>query len=234
MAKKARWLLATTLLLVPALALAQGTSQTTAPPGPATPTPPAGPGAGAGAQGQAASSATSTAPVRPATGYGWSTPKGTKQPPQPVNLARARRLGAGPPAAVLPGFDSFADGSSRLFVELTKSVPIEERKAAGTITYVMKGTHVNVANNLHSLITVHFNTPVVRARLVPKGGDLLFVVDLRAAVAPTWKLSPAKDGAAILQIDFPAGSYLPGDATAAPAAAPAPAPASSAKPAAMP
>jgi hypothetical protein len=151
----------------------------------------------------------------PATGYGWSSPKKTVSAGKPV---RSFRGGPGA-AAVLPGFDTYGDGSSRLFVELTRNVAVEERRAPGVLTYVMKGTHVNLSNNLHSLVTVHFNTPVVRARLVPKGGDLLFVVDLRAAVQPTWKVESAKDGGAVLHIDFPAGNYLTGGA-----AGPAPEP----------
>ena len=104
-----------------------------------------------------------------------------------------------------------ADGSSRLFVELTKNVPVEERRAQGEITYVLKGARVHLANNMNALVTVHFNTPVTRARLVPHGRDVLFIVDLRAAVDPAWKMAAAKEGSAILQVEFPKGVYVDED-----------------------
>ncbi len=113
-----------------------------------------------------------------------------------------------------------ADGSSRLFVQLTQSVPIEERAAKSKTAYVLKGAHVSVHNNQNSLGTVHFNTPVVRARLVPSGADLLFIVELRAPATATWKLNAAKEGGAMLYVDFPKGTYL-----SAPPAAPPPPPA---------
>ena len=111
--------------------------------------------------------------------------------------------------ATLPGFEMMPDGGSRLFVELTRTVPVEEKKAAGTITYVLKGAHIDKRNNANALVTVHFNTPVPRARLLPSGRDLHFVIDLRQNVVPTWKLAPAKDGSSILQIDFAKGDFLP-------------------------
>ncbi len=113
------------------------------------------------------------------------------------------------PIATLPGFETLGDGSTRVFVQLTQNVSVEERKAKGTLTYVLKGTHVTIHNNTNPLVTVHFNTPVSQARLRPAGNDLLLVIDLRAATAPAWKMNAAKDGTAILQVDFPKGSFLP-------------------------
>jgi hypothetical protein len=113
------------------------------------------------------------------------------------------------PIATLPGFETLGDGSTRVFVQLTQSVPVEERKAKGSLTYVLKGAHVTIHNNTNPLVTVHFNTPVTQARLRPAGADLLLVIDLRAATSPAWKITAAKDGTSILQIDFPKGAFLP-------------------------
>lgn len=106
-----------------------------------------------------------------------------------------------------------AEGGSRLFVELTQNVNVEERRARGSITYVLHGAHVAVHNNTNPLVTVHFNTPVSTARLVPVGHDLLFVVSLRANATPTWRVNPGKEGTSVLTVDFPKGSYLAGAAT---------------------
>jgi len=132
------------------------------------------------------------------------------------------------PEATLPGFESLADGTTRLFVQLTKNVAVEERKAPGTVTYVLKGAHVGIWNNTNALVTVHFNTPVSRARLVPHGADLFFIVDLRANVAPTWRMAATKDGTAMLQVEFAKGDYLNGAAAPAATAPAATAPAATA------
>ncbi len=156
-------------------------------------------------------SATSDAPAAPkvsATGYGYSD---TAQPKAGRVAPAGRRHVVHPsgPVATLPGFEMLADGGSRLFVQLSPNVPVEEKRAAGTVTYVLKGAHVVKHNNQNALVTVHFNTPVSRARLVPRGRDLLFVVELRANAQPAWKIEAAKDNSAILAIDFPKGNFLP-------------------------
>lgn len=187
-------------------------------------------GGGGGDTGMTTSSATATgtdAPTSSATatthtitGYGYSDPKPTTPQHRPLTIRSGTRgvthrptlpVSTGP-VATLPGFEMLGEGGSRLFVELSQTVQVEERRARGTLTYVLKGAHVTVHNNENPLVTVHFNTPVTRARLVPAGHDLLFVVDLRADVTPTWKMNPAKEGSAILSIEFAKGTYISGTA----------------------
>jgi len=136
-------------------------------------------------------------------------------PPVPVVMSGVRPARTGHertypyPVATLPGFEMLPDGGSRLFVEVTRNVNVEERRTERVLTYVLKGTRVIYRNNENSLVTVHFNTPVTRARLLPSGGDLLFSVDLRADAAPAWKMVGGNDGGATLQVDFPRGNFLP-------------------------
>ena len=149
------------------------------------------------------------------TGYGYrdhAPPKGHWTPRKVTHVAA---VPAGP-IATLPGFEMLADGSSRFFVQLTQAVQVEEKKAAGTVTYVLKGAHVTMRNNENALVTVHFNTPVTSARLTPVHEGLAFVISLRANVAPTYKVVAAKEGSSILEVDFAKGSYVPsGDAAPA-------------------
>jgi hypothetical protein len=126
----------------------------------------------------------------------------------PVARAAIRRSG---PLATFPGFEQLPDGGSRLFVQLSQAVPVEERRAQGSVTYVLKGAHLRVHNDANALVTVHFNTPVFRARLTPQGNDLLFVLELRSAVAPTFKVTENQDKTSTLQIDFPKGDFITGD-----------------------
>ena len=111
--------------------------------------------------------------------------------------------------AVMPGFETLADGSSRLFVELSKAVAYDTKAARGSVTYVLKDARVLRRNNTNPLVTVHFNTPVTTARLVPHGRDLWFVVALRADVQPTVSMNAGKDGSALMRIELPKGAYLP-------------------------
>jgi hypothetical protein len=200
--------------LVPALAGAQEspapTAASTAAPAPTDSTAPA---------------ASSAPPVVPATGYGWSTTPARHGGHARPHVPRSSKA----PDAILPGFETLADGSTRLFVQLTKPVKYDVKQSRGTLTYVLKGAYADKRNNFNPLVTVHFNTPVTSARLVPHGNDLWFVVDLRANVTPSVVLDSTKEGGAMLRIEFPKGDYLPGVASTpsgpepSPPAGPAPA-----------
>ncbi len=184
------------------------------------PAPSANPNAnGAAADATTTAAATAAAPTAsvpagptPNTGYTYGGHKSTTDGSAPHPHARAHAHRASGPIATLPGFELLPEGGSRLFVQLTANVQVAEKPVAGGVTYVLKGAHILKRNNENALVTVHFNTPVTRARLLPAGGDLHFVVELRQNVKPTWKLIPAKDGATVLQIDFPGGDFLPHDA----------------------
>jgi hypothetical protein len=116
--------------------------------------------------------------------------------------------------AMMSGFETLADGSTRLFVELSKPVPYETKAVHGTVTYVLKNAHVVKRNSTNPLVTTYFNTPVTNARLVPHGHDLWFVLDLRAEVQPTVSMDASKDGGAVMHIALPKGDYLPAEQAA--------------------
>jgi hypothetical protein len=198
-------ILAAVMGIVPVAAVAQPAGPSGAPTEPA----PTGTAPAETAPAGSAAGSASAAPVVPATGYGWSTTprkRGTRPRHWPVHP------GSQGPDAILPGFETLGDGSTRLFVILTKPVQYQVKAARGTITYVLKGAHVDKRNNYNPLVTVHFNTPVTNARLMPHDRDLWFVVDLRAEVTPAVTMDATKDGGAMLRIDFPKGDYLPGQA----------------------
>ena len=250
-------LVAMGVVVVPAtVALAQAPA---APPVAAAPAaappadaPAAAPAADAPAAANAAPAASGAAPEAKSsggvTGYGYGARAGAAPPPSSTPHRPARmHHHANEVVATLPGFEMLADGGSRLFVQLTKSVDVTQAKAAphagkmhhtkvasaaakgaaklgvphatSLLTITLKGTEIVKRNNENALVTVHFNTPVVRARLAPAGRDLRLVIELRSDVDPQVHVVPAKDGAALLQVDFPGGNYLP---AGAPSAAPEP------------
>jgi hypothetical protein len=116
------------------------------------------------------------------------------------------------------------DGGSRFFVEVTRRVDVQVRRAARVLRFVLKGARIVHRNNENALVTVHFNTPVSSARLLPSGRDLIFSVDLRAESEPSWKVVAEEDGSATLQVDFPKGNFVLATASSPPS------PASSASP----
>jgi hypothetical protein len=133
----------------------------------------------------------------------------TKPAPKRAPKIAGRAKHAGEAGAAAAGFETLADGSTRLFVELSQPVKYETKARGGVFTCVLKGAHVDRRNNYNPLVTVHFNTPVTSARLVPHGANLSFVVALRAKVTPTVTMDATKDGGAMLRLEFPKGDYVP-------------------------
>lgn len=124
----------------------------------------------------------------------------------------AKTKGAGM-TAQWPGFRMTDDGGSELMVEFSQNPTTPtEHKVAGSVTYVFKGNHAIKSNNQNPLITVHFNTPVASARLMPKKGELHLVIDYRAGAAATTmsglRASSDGDGQQFF-VKFPAGTWLP-------------------------
>jgi hypothetical protein len=154
----------------------------------------------------------------PGVAFGQDTPaQGEVAPPAPSprksptsrpSKTTGRAKQAGYIGSVVPGFETLADGSTRLFVELPQPVKYEAKPTGGVFTCVLKGAHVDRRNNYNPLVTVDFNTPVTSARLVPHGADLWLVVVLRAKVSPTVTMDATKEGGAMLRVEFPKGDYV--------------------------
>jgi len=146
-----------------------------------------------------------------------TTPAASPAAPAPPLMVRSGKRSSGKKSskaafglvATLPGFEMLPDGGSRFFVELTHTATVVEKRDARTLTYLIQGAHVVHRNNENILETIHFNTPVTRARLLPARSGLVFSVELRADAAPAWRMVDGEDGGSTLQIDFPKGAFLP-------------------------
>ncbi|MDB4940864.1 MAG: hypothetical protein JWP97_398, partial [Labilithrix sp.] len=173
---------------------------------------PGGGGAGSGGAAPAGSAAGADDAAKKSTGevggFTFTDKPAAAAAAAPRRAPAVRRAGA---LATFPGFEQLGDGGTRLFVQLSQNVPVEERRAQGSVTYVLKGAHLRVHNDANALVTVHFNTPVYRARLTPSGNDLLFVLELRSAATPTFKLQDNADKTSTLVIDFAKGDFLDAD-----------------------
>ncbi len=114
------------------------------------------------------------------------------------------------PVATNLGFRMLPGGASEVFVLLNAKVQPQEIKTPGSVTYVLPGFHVPVHNNMHTLHTQYFKTPIADARLVQGKEDVRLVVLLRANAAPTLSVAEYDPGRAYeLQVKFPAGDYQP-------------------------
>ena len=193
------------VLAAPAPALADPPATTAPPAAPAAPAAPAPPKAAA-----------QPAPVAAA------------QPKAPPKNAKKKKKGQDAPItgpiATYPGFRMLDGGGSRVFVSLSKKVGVTEHKAEGKLTYRIQGVRVPTRTNRLPLVTTFFSTPVSRAELVERDGDVDLVIELRTPAAAQSRIVENDKGAE-LQVDFPklvtseAGDAAKSDAaTATPAA----------------
>jgi hypothetical protein len=127
--------------------------------------------------------------------------------PPKHKAAVQKAASTGSVVATYPGFTMLPDGGSRIFVQLSSAVDVQEQKSKGELAYWLKGASVPVHNNRNPLLTKHFNTPVVRAQLAPVRGGVRLLIALRATAAPVHRVRPIEGGGAVLEIDFPAGKY---------------------------
>jgi len=64
------------------------------------------------------------------------------------------------------GFDEASDGTSRLYVKLSRAVTVELNSSGTHLEYLLPGATIPISNNKNPLITRHFGVQVVSARLV--------------------------------------------------------------------
>jgi hypothetical protein len=136
--------------------------------------------------------------------------RGAMRPRVRLRPAALMRAQAAAPIATYPGFRILPDGRTQVFVDLSRSATVQERRVGPTLTYVLRGARIMARNNTNPLITTHFSTPVDRARLVRAGDDLDFVVDLRTDAGAIYEVVASEEGGARLEVTFPSGQYPPG------------------------
>jgi hypothetical protein len=162
-------------------------------------------------------------------GYSW-----TDKPRARKKRAQKIRFDPNAPLATYPGFHMVGDGTSKVWVSVTRPVDVQVRRAGSQVTFVLSGVDVGVRNNTNPLVTTHFNTPLERARLVRDRAGALLVLELREAAEPAHKISKGPYGTMVLEIALPraqriyADRVVPGEArtgrTRPAAGAPAPRP----------
>lgn len=125
-----------------------------------------------------------------------------KTPTKAVAQAPAAKKGERAIASYI-GFRKLADGSSRVFVQLTRPTTVLKQTTGLRVVYTLKNTRVVFRNNKNPLLTTDFDSPVVSARLATAGKDVKLIIELRRAVAPSQHVEPQGTGANLV-VDFPA------------------------------
>jgi hypothetical protein len=133
-----------------------------------------------------------------------ASPSLTQKAGKRTAKAAARvKFDPGAPLATYPGFRMLPNGGSQIWVHVSKKVDVKVKKARGRVTYVLQGVNVGVKNNTNPLVTLHFNTPVSQARLLPSRDGALLVLELRENVEPAHQVSAGRGGMMTLQITLP-------------------------------
>lgn len=133
-------------------------------------------------------------------GYSWSdkpAKKGKWRPRKQV------KFDPNTPIATYPGFRMLADGSSQVWVQVTRKVSVTAPNTSGMPTFVLAGAQVAVHNNTNALVTEYFDTPLARAKLKADAGGAQLVLELRENVAVKQRIVDGPRGSMVLYIDLP-------------------------------
>lgn len=127
-------------------------------------------------------------------------------PPRAAGAAdSARRAAESSPIVTYLGFRPEAGGAAVVYADLTAK-PAVEVSGLGTTTirYRLADARVTLRNNTNPLLAEHFETAVLRARLLPDEAGVVLVLELRSTVKPEHRLVENQGGAITLRIEVPA------------------------------
>lgn len=117
-----------------------------------------------------------------------------------VNVAAAANDDA--PIVTFTGLHVYEDGSSTLFVDLTRTTPVQATAEGREVSFLLSGAKIRYRNNKNPLIAEYFKTNVLRAKLVDEPAGVRLVVQLRENVRTEHGMSGSGSGAR-LRVDIP-------------------------------
>jgi len=120
--------------------------------------------------------------------------------------ARASKVNPNLSQAKGPEFKVAADGTTHLTVQLSRKVEFRTETTRRRFTVNIAQAQVAVLNDRNPLITTHFTTPLVDARLVPHKVGVRLVIDLRESVTPQVSMKDVGAGAVQLEVVLPRSS----------------------------
>lgn len=147
---------------------------------------------------EAPPAAAPAAPTAPAP-YEGAVPGGGYVPKIPA--------GKSPPTITWSGFQPMPDGSSRVFLQITKDVTHAESQNGMNYVVRIHGAHINFFNSRRPLDTRYFSTPVNTVSLKKAGKDVLVTLAMRTASTPSVSTTTDAHGYSYLIFEFPKGDY---------------------------
>lgn len=129
-------------------------------------------------------------------GYSW------KDPPKRRAAARVKR-DPNAPLVSFPTFRMLPDGRSQLTVLVSKKTSIEQRVAAGRLSFLLRGAEVVGHIATLPLVVVHFDTPATRARLQRTKQGVELVIELREAARLQQTTADGPGGSMLVTVELP-------------------------------
>lgn len=108
----------------------------------------------------------------------------------------------GAPVVTFTGLRVHKDGSATLFVELTRTTPVEVTHEGKNVSFLLSGAKVRWRNNKNPLLADHFRTNVIRAELEDSKAGVLLRVRLREEVHLAHDMGSSAVGAR-LRVEVP-------------------------------
>jgi hypothetical protein len=136
-------------------------------------------------------------------GYSWSDKPAKGKAKRRHVRAKKFHFDPNAPVATYPGFRMLPDGSSQLWVQVNRKVPVTASASGSVPSYVLVGAQITNKNNTRWLLTEYFDTPVARARLRREAAGAQLVIELRENVTPKYRTVDGPGGTMILYVDLP-------------------------------
>lgn len=115
----------------------------------------------------------------------------------------AAEAGEDAPIVTYTGLQVHEDGSSTVFVDLTRTTKVEAKEGGKEVSFLLSGAKIRTRNNKNPLIAEYFKTNLLRAKLVDDAGGVRLIVSLREAVKTEHGMTDSGQGAR-LRVNIPA------------------------------
>lgn len=119
-----------------------------------------------------------------------------------AHLMSVAQAAEGPPIVTFTGLRVREDGSSTLFVELTRTTEVEVTENGKDVSFLLSDAKIRDRNNKNPLNAEYFKANVLRAKLVEEKGGVRLVVQLREAAKTVHGMTSSVVGARLF-VDVP-------------------------------
>ena len=110
-----------------------------------------------------------------------------------------------PPALVTyTGFQKLEGKQFRVYVRMDREPMLDVQHSEKRAVFTLLRSHVVLSNNKNPLDASYFQSPLVKALLRERDGNVELVMDFKQDIRTEHRFERRGDGSVTLQIDFPA------------------------------